>query len=93
MRAEQWQTHVQQNLMANWCALMRYSSKSQQQKRFHTQISDLLREMLLSEESENTELYSEAEKSELLWRIFEHIALGGPCCQFEVGGPCRARTR
>ncbi|GFR40060.1 hypothetical protein Agub_g599 [Astrephomene gubernaculifera] len=47
------------------------------------QISDLLREMLLVEESENAGLMSEAERGELLWRLFEHCVLGGACCQFE----------
>ncbi len=44
----------------------------------------MLREMLLCEESDNAELYSEEERSELLFRIFEHLVLGGACCQFEV---------
>ncbi|KAJ9528248.1 hypothetical protein QJQ45_014231, partial [Haematococcus lacustris] len=47
------------------------------------QIQDNLREMLLCEESENAELYSAAEKDEFLWRLFEHLSLGGPCCQYE----------
>lgn len=48
------------------------------------QISDLLRDMLLNDESDNAALYSDDEKAEFLWRVFEHLALGGPCCQFEV---------
>jgi hypothetical protein len=47
------------------------------------QISDRLREMLLAEESEHYELYSDEEKLQLLWRLFEHLCLGGSCCQFE----------
>lgn len=47
------------------------------------QISDQLRQMLLCEESEHHELYEEDEKAQLLWRLFEHLALGGACCQFE----------
>eukprot|EP00798_Chlamydomonas_sp_ICE-L_P027507 gene27507-2509_t len=47
------------------------------------QISDMLREMLLSDESENADLYSDEEKAELLWKVFEALCLGGPCCQFE----------
>jgi hypothetical protein len=43
----------------------------------------MLRHMLLCEESENAELYTDDEKSEFLWRVFEHICLGGACCQFE----------
>ncbi len=53
------------------------------------QISDLLREMLLVEESDNAGLYGAEEQDELLWRIFEHVVLGGSCCQFEVGGAGR----
>lgn len=49
------------------------------------QVTDNLREMLLCDESENSELYPPEERQELLWRVFEHICLGGPCCQFEVG--------
>ena len=48
------------------------------------QVSNMLRQMLLCDDSENAELYSHEEKSEFLWRVFEHICLGGACCQFEV---------
>jgi hypothetical protein len=51
------------------------------------QISDLLRDLLLNEESENSGLYSEEERDEFLWRLFGHLVLGGSCCQFEVGCP------
>ncbi|PNH05101.1 hypothetical protein TSOC_008668, partial [Tetrabaena socialis] len=47
------------------------------------QISDLLREMLLNEDSDNAETYSTEEQDELLFRIFSHVVLGGACCQFE----------
>lgn len=46
-------------------------------------ISDELRKMLLIEESENYELFSESEKEEFLFRLFKHICLGGRICQFE----------
>lgn len=46
-------------------------------------ISDMLREMILCDESENAELYPEEERAEFLWHVFERLALGGPCCQFE----------
>lgn len=46
-------------------------------------VSDLLRDMLVCEESENAELYSKDEKSEFLWHVFERLCLGGACCQFE----------
>eukprot|EP00898_Chlorokybus_atmophyticus_P003990 jgi/Chlat1/4592/Chrsp290S04343 len=46
-------------------------------------VSDLLRHMLLSEESEHADLFSADERSELLFRIFKHLCLGGAMCQFE----------
>ena len=49
-----------------------------------SQVNDNLRAMLLCEESENAGLYSEEERAQLLWRCFEHLCLGGPCCQNEV---------
>ena len=39
--------------------------------------------MLLSEESDNCDLYSETEKEEFLYRLFRHICLGGQICQYE----------
>jgi hypothetical protein len=36
-------------------------------------IQDKLREMLLSEESENFELYSDQDKGQLLYRLLEHL--------------------
>lgn len=47
------------------------------------QVSDNLRDMLLTEASDNAGLYSEEEQSEWLWRVFRHLSLGGACCQFE----------
>lgn len=47
------------------------------------QVSDNLRQLLLCDDSENAELYSEEEKAEFLWLIFQHLCLGGACCQFE----------
>jgi hypothetical protein len=49
----------------------------------------MLRDMLLSQESDNAELYSAEERQELLYRVFEHLVLGGPCCQFEVSAETR----
>lgn len=46
-------------------------------------VSDLLRDMLVNEDSENAAIYSPEERSQLLFRIFYHLALGGPMCQFE----------
>ena len=49
-----------------------------------TQVSDMLRDLLLNESSENAELFSEDDQQELLFRLFKHLCLGGACCQFEV---------
>lgn len=49
----------------------------------------MLRDMLLSEESDNAELYSAEERQELLYCVFEHLVLGGACCQFEVSSGTR----
>ncbi|KAG1667629.1 hypothetical protein FOA52_001684 [Chlamydomonas sp. UWO 241] len=49
------------------------------------QISDLLRQTLLCDDAEHYELYTDADKAQLLWRVFEHLTLGGACCQFEDG--------
>jgi hypothetical protein len=60
------------------------------------QVDDNLRELILCEDSENAELYSAEERSQLLWRCFEHVVLGGPCCQNEVGeaaGSCECLGR
>ncbi|XP_006820052.1 cilia- and flagella-associated protein 300-like [Saccoglossus kowalevskii] len=47
------------------------------------QISDELRKMLLMEDSDNYEAYSDEEREEFLFHLFKHICLGGPVCQFE----------
>ncbi|KYN32340.1 Uncharacterized protein C11orf70 like protein [Trachymyrmex septentrionalis] len=57
-------------------------------KRYDSQIedfliSDKLRGMLLDEESEEYNLYSEYEKNEFVFRIFQMLVLGGTLCQFE----------
>ena len=46
-------------------------------------IQDLLMEMLLDEASENADLFSQEEQSQLLYRIFAHFAIGGSLCQRE----------
>lgn len=46
-------------------------------------ISDELRKMLLSEESDHYELYSDTEKEQFLFQLFKHICLGGQICQYE----------
>ena len=47
------------------------------------QISDLLRDMLLNEESENAALYGEEERAQFLFLVLKHLSLGGAMCQFE----------
>ncbi|XP_035220083.1 cilia- and flagella-associated protein 300-like [Stegodyphus dumicola] len=46
-------------------------------------IADELRTMLLLEGSENYSLYSEDERKEFLFRIFQHFCLGGNLNQYE----------
>ncbi|CAL1681742.1 unnamed protein product [Lasius platythorax] len=46
-------------------------------------VSDNLRGMLLDEESEEYNLYSEEERNEFVFRIFQMLILGGILCQFE----------
>ncbi|XP_050389358.1 cilia- and flagella-associated protein 300 [Patella vulgata] len=46
-------------------------------------ISDELRKMLLSEDSDNYDIYSDADRDEFLFRLFKHMCLGGQVCQFE----------
>mmetsp|Transcript_33877 Transcript_33877/g.107571 ORF Transcript_33877/g.107571 Transcript_33877/m.107571 type:complete len:220 (-) Transcript_33877:16-675(-) len=45
-------------------------------------VSDMLRDMLLNPDTE-VEVYTEEEKGELLFRLFGHVVLGGPMCQYE----------
>ena len=47
------------------------------------EVMDCLREALIMEESEKYEAFSEGDRSELLFRIFKIIALGGSLCQYE----------
>lgn len=47
------------------------------------QISDELRKLLLIEESDNYEIYSQIERNQFLFRLFKHLCLGGQVCQFE----------
>ncbi|PIK36880.1 hypothetical protein BSL78_26305, partial [Apostichopus japonicus] len=46
-------------------------------------ISDELRKMLLLEDSDNYEMYNDAERQEFLFLLFKHICLGGAVCQYE----------
>nr|XP_002132152.1 cilia- and flagella-associated protein 300-like isoform X1 [Ciona intestinalis] len=46
-------------------------------------ISDELRKMLLLEDSDNFECYSDEERKEFIFKLFFHFVIGGPICQFE----------
>ncbi len=46
-------------------------------------MGDLLREMLLNEDSENVGVFNTAEKSELIFQLFSILAVGGTMCQPE----------
>ena len=39
--------------------------------------------MILMEDSDNYEVYSESERQEFLFHLFEHLCLGGSVCQYE----------
>ncbi len=53
---------------------------------FAVKVSDQLRELLVKgDESDNCDLFSDEEKSEFLFRVFQNLALGGSMNQFEVG--------
>lgn len=45
------------------------------------QVGDKLREMLLNEFSEQADLFSAEEKSELIFHLFKTLAVGGALCQ------------
>eukprot|EP00428_Durinskia_dybowskii_P078307 CAMPEP_0170360762 /NCGR_PEP_ID=MMETSP0117_2-20130122/3450_1 /TAXON_ID=400756 /ORGANISM="Durinskia baltica, Strain CSIRO CS-38" /LENGTH=157 /DNA_ID=CAMNT_0010615091 /DNA_START=311 /DNA_END=784 /DNA_ORIENTATION=+ len=44
-------------------------------------VGDKLREMLLNELSDNLDLFSPDEKSELIFHLFKTVAVGGALCQ------------
>jgi hypothetical protein len=46
-------------------------------------ISDELRKLLMLEESDNYDIYSDQERNEFLFRLFKHLCIGGSVCQFE----------
>ncbi|KAG7189382.1 hypothetical protein KM043_017029 [Ampulex compressa] len=46
-------------------------------------ISDNLRGMLLDEESDEYNLYSEEDRKEFIFKIFQLLVLGGTLCQYE----------
>ncbi|XP_060682406.1 cilia- and flagella-associated protein 300 [Hemiscyllium ocellatum] len=46
-------------------------------------ISDQLRQVLLLEESDKYQIFSDKEREEFVFRIFKHLCLGGVLCQYE----------
>lgn len=46
-------------------------------------VQDMLRELILHDDSPNAEALSAEERSEFLWRLLCHVALGGAMNQFE----------
>ncbi|KAL1514952.1 hypothetical protein AB1Y20_004028 [Prymnesium parvum] len=48
-------------------------------------VSDLLRKMLLDEESEEWDLFSPTERSELIFHVLRRLAIGGGMNQFDDG--------
>lgn len=46
-------------------------------------IGDKLRELLLKDDSDYYTLFSEEERSEFLFKIFQALVLGGSICQYE----------
>ena len=46
-------------------------------------VADELRRVLLDRDSDNFEMYSPAERSELLFQLFSHLAIGGGLNQYE----------
>ena len=39
--------------------------------------------MLLLDDSDNYDVYSDSERDEFLFRLFKHVCLGGSICQYE----------
>ena len=46
-------------------------------------INDKLREALLVPESENYQAFPQELRNEFLFKVFQHLALGGSVCQYE----------
>ena len=47
------------------------------------EICDKIREVLLIEESEDYELIDNSLRNEFLFKIFQHVSIGGGICQYE----------
>ena len=46
-------------------------------------VSDLLRKSLLMDDEEIYNTFSESDRKEFIFHVFQSICLGGTCCQFE----------
>jgi len=46
-------------------------------------VGDKVRECLINEESEHYSIFNEEERKEFVFRVFEHLVLGGAMCQYE----------
>ena len=47
------------------------------------QVADLLRDMLINADSDNAELFSEEDRQEFLFQLFQTLCIGGSMCQYE----------
>ncbi|NXO03041.1 CF300 protein, partial [Rhinopomastus cyanomelas] len=57
-------------------------------------ISDELRKLLLLEDSDHYDLFSQLDREEFLFCLFKHLCIGGSLCQFEdVVGPYLETTK
>ncbi|XP_064297382.1 cilia- and flagella-associated protein 300 [Phalacrocorax carbo] len=57
-------------------------------------ISDELRKVLLLEDSDHYDLFSQSDRKEFLFCLFKHLCIGGTLCQFEdVVGPYLETTK
>ncbi|NWV00832.1 CF300 protein, partial [Upupa epops] len=57
-------------------------------------VSDELRKLLLLEDSDHYDLFSQLEREEFLFCLFKHLCIGGSLCQFEdVVGPYLETTK
>ncbi|NXU57202.1 CF300 protein, partial [Turnix velox] len=57
-------------------------------------ISDELRKLLLLEDSDHYDLFSQLDRKEFLFCLFKHLCIGGALCQFEdVVGPYLETTK
>ncbi|XP_067943837.1 cilia- and flagella-associated protein 300-like isoform X3 [Watersipora subatra] len=57
-------------------------------------LADQLRNVLVNEDYEKYDIYSEEEREEFLFRLFSHLCIGGAVCQYEdMVGPYLTHTK